>query len=151
MRWMLCSIVVAACAPSPQGPVHAPGAPESPSPVSTAIGGSAPAPTAGWFCYEKRSGESAMSWCERSLDACTSAAEADMGAAEPGESWSVCAAADRAFCYGFRVQKDQRAVQTCVTSEAECTRVSAAAVAMSSRVSESYPIAGSVTPCVELP
>jgi hypothetical protein len=151
MRSVLFVMVVTACAPSPQGPVHSPGAPAETSPVSTAMGGSAPEPRSGWYCYEKRTDGGAMSWCERTIDACTSAAEADKAAAEPGQSWSACASQARAYCYSFHVQKDERTVETCVTSGDECTRVSATAAAMSFRESDSYPIAGTITPCAETP
>ena len=149
MRSVLLVLVVTACAPSPQGPIHAPGAPEPASPVSTSIGGSAPAPRSGWYCYEKRVANARMTWCERTLDGCKAAAAAEMGGASSGQQWSPCDAADQAYCYRFREQKDQREIEACYTTATECAGVSDTAVTMSSRTGDAYPVPGSVTPCTE--
>jgi hypothetical protein len=151
MRSVLLVFVMAACAPSPQGPVHAPGAPPEASPVSMSTGGSAPEPSSGWFCYVKRSGDAEQSWCERSLEKCKSAGEIEMGAARPGDSWSTCAAADRAFCYGFHEQKTERAIDACYETRRECEHVLTSAIDLSTREGDGYPIAGTVRPCVESP
>jgi hypothetical protein len=151
MRSVLLVIVATACAPSPQGPVHAPGAPPEASPVSMSTGGSAPAPRSGWYCYEKRVLDLKMTWCERTLDACKAAAGTEMGSAEPGSAWSSCDAADRAYCYSFHAQVDEHEVEACYTTAAECADVNEIAIKMSSRKGDLYPVPGSVTACVENP
>ena len=149
MRSVLMMIVVTACAPSPQGPVHAPGAPAEASPVSTSMGGSTPEPSSGWFCYESRLDPYTMTWCARTLDECASLRDIEMGHTRPGWSWSACEPHDRAYCYSFDDQKEREELRSCYTSAAECDHVHATAIELAAEPGDEHPVPGTITPCVE--
>jgi hypothetical protein len=151
MRIMLLVFAVAACAPSPQGPVHAPGAPTEASPMSVATGGSTPEPRSGWFCWVDHKPSKEWTGCARTLDECNTLEQGARNG-DAGPSWDSCAPRDRAFCFSYRERDDQTEVEECFANPSECGRMQEYLDATASNGDKDLDaVAGSVTACAENP